>query len=155
MKPHFVEFRASSPVGLRAQAVDAADAALRRGTNLLVLGLDSLSMLDDASIAAMIVALRRLREIGGTVRLVTQSAAHRKRLMLTGLDRIFDVFASAEEAQGRVEQRHGTFLTELLGFADRAGRRWGVPLRNLIAPPGQRPRKWRSSNRRDRRLRHY
>lgn len=117
MKPHVVEFYESSPVGLRAQATDAVDGALRRGTTSLVFGLDSLSALDDAAISAIIVALRRLREIGGTVGLVTQSAAHRERLMLTGLDCIFDVFASAEEAQGRDEQqRHGTFLSQLLAL---------------------------------------
>jgi anti-anti-sigma regulatory factor len=117
MKPHVVEFYESSPAGLRAQAADAVDGALRRGTTILVLGLDSLSTLDDAAISAIIVALRRLREIGGTVGLVTQSAAHRKRLMLTGLDCIFDVLGSAEEAQQRGEQRrHATFLSQLLAL---------------------------------------
>jgi anti-anti-sigma regulatory factor len=91
MKQHFVEFYASSPAGLRAQAVNAVDDALRRGTTFLALGLDSLAILDDAAIAAMIVALRRLRETGGSVKLVTHSAEHRKRLAATGLATVFDV----------------------------------------------------------------
>jgi hypothetical protein len=62
----------------------------------------------------MIVALRRLREAGGTVRLVTQSVAHRKRLVVTGLDRIFDVFATAEDALGRNERRQRTVLSHVL-----------------------------------------
>jgi anti-anti-sigma factor len=115
MKSHFVELYASSPVGLRAQAVEAVNDALRRGSTLLVLGLDSLSTLDDAALSAMIVALRRLREVGGTVRLVTQSVAHRKRLVVAGLDRIFDVFASAEEARGRNERHQDTLLSHVPG----------------------------------------
>jgi anti-anti-sigma regulatory factor len=115
MKPHLVEFYASSPVGLRAQAVEAVNDALSRGSTLLILGLDNLSTLDDAALSATIVALRRLREAGGTVALITQSVAHRKRLVATGLDRIFDVFATAEEARGRNERRQGTDLSRVLG----------------------------------------
>ena len=97
-EPLFVEIYSSSPTGLRAQAEAAAAEALRRRTTFLLLGLDSLAAFDDAAMLAMIVALRRLREIGGTVRLVTRNAGHRERLALTGLDRVFDVFASAEGA---------------------------------------------------------
>src|SRR5271168_2711750 len=98
MKPHFVEFYASSPNGFRAQAMAAVSDAMRQGSTILVVGLDSLSRLDDAAISATIVALRGLREIGGTVRLVTQSVAHREHLEAMALDRIFGVFASFEEA---------------------------------------------------------
>jgi anti-sigma B factor antagonist len=114
MKPHVVELYASSPVGLRAQAVEAANDALRRGSTLLILGLDNLTTLDDAALSAMIVALRRLREAGGTVRLVTQNGAHRNRLAVTGLDRIFDVFATADDAQGRDERHQGAVLSHAL-----------------------------------------
>jgi anti-anti-sigma regulatory factor len=76
------------------------DDALRRGATLLVLGLDNLPALDDAAISATIAASRRLREAGGSVRLVTQSAAHRNRLSQMGLDRVFGVFANAEDAVG-------------------------------------------------------
>jgi anti-anti-sigma regulatory factor len=99
-----VELYSSSLIGLRAQAVAAADETLRRRRNILVIGLDGLSALDDAAVSASIVALRRLREVGGTVRLVTHNANHRKQLAANGLDRIFEVFSSAEEAQGRVAQ---------------------------------------------------
>ena len=91
MKPSFVEFYASSSNGIRAQAASAADDALRHGATLLVLGLDNLPALDDAVFSAAILALRRLREIGGSVRLATQNPAHRKRLAQTGLDRIFTI----------------------------------------------------------------
>jgi anti-anti-sigma factor len=114
MKPLFVEFYTSSPTGLRAQAADAVNDALSRGSKVLVVGLDSLSSLDNAAISATIVALRRLRENGGTVRLVTRSAAHRQHLSSMGLDRIFDVFTSFEEAGERDERNHGSILSQLL-----------------------------------------
>jgi anti-anti-sigma regulatory factor len=91
MKPSFVEFYASSSSSIRAQATSAVDDALLHGTTLLVLGLDNLPALDDTVLSAAIVALRRLREVGGSVRLATQNPAHRKRLAQTGLDRIFPV----------------------------------------------------------------
>jgi anti-anti-sigma regulatory factor len=101
MKPLFVEFYASSPTGLRAQATAAVNDALRHGSTVLVLGLDSLAMLDDAAVSATILALRGLRAAGGTVRLVTQSGKHLRRLDALGLNRIFDVFGSLDEAENR------------------------------------------------------
>jgi len=91
MKPSFVELYASSSSSIRAQAASAVDDALRHGTTLLVLGLDNLPALDDTVLSAAIVALRRLRDLGGSVRLATQNPAHQKRLAQTGLDRIFAV----------------------------------------------------------------
>jgi anti-anti-sigma regulatory factor len=81
----------SSPSGLRAQAVAAADEALNVGHNLLVLGLDCLTEFNDGAVLATIVALRKLRDVGGSVRLVTENDDHRNRLEVTGLNRIFDV----------------------------------------------------------------
>src|SRR5580704_11255842 len=98
MKTSFAQYYASSAAGLQAQSRAAVDDALGRGAKLLVLGLDNLPALDDAAISATIAASRRLREAGGSVRLVTQRASHRERLSLTGLDRVFRVFASAEDA---------------------------------------------------------
>ena len=99
MEPLFVEFYASSPTGLRAQATAAVSDAIRGGSTILVVGLDNLARFDAAAISAAIVALRGLREIGGTVRLVTRSATHRRSLEATGLDHVFDVFATREEAR--------------------------------------------------------
>ncbi len=89
----------SSLTGLRAQAANAAEETLRAGHKTLVLGIDSLGAFDDAAASATIVALRRLREVGGSVRLVTRNAAHRAQLALTGLDHVFDVYANACEAE--------------------------------------------------------
>jgi anti-anti-sigma regulatory factor len=86
-----IDLYASSTSGFRAQAVAAADDALNAGSILLVLGLDCLTEFNDAAASATIVALRKLREVGGSVRLVTDNADHLIRLEATGLDRIFEI----------------------------------------------------------------
>ena len=97
---------ASSATGLRAQAVRAADETLERGRDTLVIGLDNLAAFDDAVASATIVALRRLREAGGSVRLVTAKAAHRQRLALTGLDHVFAIYSDACEAEYSLTPNH-------------------------------------------------
>jgi anti-anti-sigma regulatory factor len=101
MEPLLVKFYASSRTGLRAQAMSAVTDARRRGSNVLVVGLDNIARLDDAAVAAVIVALRELRKMGGTVRLVTQSIAHRRYLNALKLDRVFEIFATDEDAVAR------------------------------------------------------
>jgi anti-anti-sigma regulatory factor len=104
-RQHLVQLFSSSPIGLRAQTAAAVEETLRLRTTSLLLGLDTLSTLDDGVIAATIVALRKLRDIGGTVHLVTGNPSHRKRLAQLGLDRVFDILASPEEvALGRCSQ---------------------------------------------------
>ena len=97
MNAHFVKLHSGSPAGLRSQTAAAVEETLRLRTTSLLLGLDALSILDDAVIASMIVALRELRDVGGTVRLVTGNGAHRKRLAQLGLDRVFDVLSNPEK----------------------------------------------------------
>jgi anti-anti-sigma regulatory factor len=96
--PHFVKLHSNSPTGLRAQTAGAVEEALHLRTTSLLLGLDGLPILDDAVISESIVALRKLRDVGGTVRLVTGNATHRERLSQLGLDRVFDILANPEEA---------------------------------------------------------
>lgn len=135
-QPLFVELYASSRTGLRAQTLAAVSQALRQGTMILMLGLDSLPTLDDAVIAATIVALRRIRERGGTVRLVTRSVEHRTRLALAGLDRVFDIFSSAEDADGQRARRHRSFQPRQ--FAASVARRL-ASLRTFLSRTGESP----------------
>jgi len=99
MKPVFVDLLSGSPEALRAQLIEATRSTLGQGKATLVVGLDAVRSLDDPAIAAMIVALRTMRAAGGAVRLVTRRQDHRDRLVLTGLDQVFEVFASDEEAE--------------------------------------------------------
>ena len=120
MKPSFVEFYTSSPTGLRAQATAAVTDAKRRGSRILIVGLDSLVKLDDAAISATIVALRGLRALGGTVRLVTQSVTHRRHLAAIGLDRVFDAICQDKPRRYIVHRNMvgAQFVGQHLGHSD-------------------------------------
>lgn len=130
MKPVFVEILAGSPESLRAQFAAAAHATLAQGKTTLVAGIDALRGLDDGAIAAMITALRTMRAAGGAVRLVTQSDEQRGRLALTGLDRVFEVFATREDAERRPGDRPES-KADRLRFAIRAA---SAALVLLVAP---------------------
>jgi hypothetical protein len=80
-EPHFIDLYTSSRTELRAQLSAAVDETLRRRSLTLLVGLDSLPNLDDGVLAAAIIALRRLRESGGTLRLKTGNASHRRTLI--------------------------------------------------------------------------
>lgn len=83
-----VELFESSGAGLRAQAKAAATETLRQRRTTLTIGLDNLWAVGDTAVAALIVALRTMRESGGTICLLTHRPEHRRRLQLNGLDRI-------------------------------------------------------------------
>jgi hypothetical protein len=93
-----IEFYSSSRSGMRAQATGAVDEIRRRGSHALSIGLDSLRVLDDSALAAIIVVLCGMRDVGGSVSLVTDSSEHLERLTAAGLDRVLDVFSSKEAA---------------------------------------------------------
>lgn len=119
MKPVFIEVLSGSPEALRAQLAAAARMTLAQGKTTLVVVLDALRVLDDGAIAAMITALRTLRAAGGTIRLVTERDEHRSRLSLTGLDQVFEVFATREDAERRASARHES-AADRVRFAIRA-----------------------------------
>jgi anti-anti-sigma regulatory factor len=135
MKPVFVEVLSGSSEALRAQLVAAAASTLQQGKTTLAIGLDTLRELDDPAIAATIIALRRLRAAGGTVQLVTQRDDHRARLAVTGLDRVFEVFASREEAEGRGGRPHESPAARIR-FAIRAAASAVAILLGVVAWPG-------------------
>jgi anti-sigma B factor antagonist len=99
MKSVVVALLSGSPEAVRAQVVEATRATLSQGKMALILALDTLQALDDPALNAVIIALRTMRAAGGTVRLVTSRENHRSRLSLTGLDRVFEIFATVEEAE--------------------------------------------------------
>jgi anti-anti-sigma regulatory factor len=81
----------SSSSGLRARAKAAAQDILSDGHKTLTLGLDNLSNVGDSAVAAVIVALRTMRDSGGTIQLRARKTEHRRQLRLNGLDRIVTV----------------------------------------------------------------
>jgi anti-anti-sigma regulatory factor len=86
-----VQLYQSSRAGLQAQAAAAASDVLRAGQKTLTFGLDNLSNIGDDAVAALIVALRKMREEGGTIVLETTNAQHQQALLLNGLDRVVSI----------------------------------------------------------------
>jgi anti-anti-sigma regulatory factor len=86
-----VQLYESSRAGLQAQATAAANDVLRAGQKTLTFGLDNLSNIGDDAVAALIIALRKMREEGGTIVLETSNERHQQALLLNGLDRIVSI----------------------------------------------------------------
>jgi|SRR5579872_3447065 len=74
------------------------------GRFLHIVDMLQVELLDSTGLGALIAALRSVREVGGTVRLVATNPQILKILHLTGLDKIFTIHASLEEAQDQFAQ---------------------------------------------------
>ena len=86
-----VQLYESSRAGLQAQAAAAASDVLRAGQKTLTFGLDNLGNIGDDAVAALIIALRKMREAGGTIVLETTNEQHQRALLRNGLDRIVTI----------------------------------------------------------------
>ena len=84
----------TSPL-LKRRLVDAAD----DDCALLVVSLDGVGFIDSSGLGVLVGALRRMRERDGDLRLVCNKESVLKILRITGLDRVFPVFASVDEAR--------------------------------------------------------
>jgi anti-anti-sigma regulatory factor len=96
-----VQLFASSPSGLRAQAVTAANETIRLGQTQLIVDLDNLTHMDDAVLSALILALRRLREAGASLRVHTSKDPIRSYLDSTGMELAFGTAVPARNENSR------------------------------------------------------
>ena len=106
-------------VSLRA----AVDAAVAAHTPALTVGVDAVTSLDAAVLGGLIAGLRRLRDIGSTVRLHATRPDLLRTLEVTGLDRVFDVSAIApkpepveEEAPPAAQPKARRIVAAMLGL---------------------------------------
>jgi anti-anti-sigma factor len=98
-----VQLLTSSPSGLRAQIIAAADDTITAGRSLLIVDLDNLAQMDDAVFAALILALRRLRDAGASLRVVTSKSTIRRYFDSTGMKVAFGMTGSEDYAlQGSI-----------------------------------------------------
>jgi anti-sigma B factor antagonist len=81
---------------LKSALVDAVDDDCR----VLVVDMDKVGFIDSSGLGVLVGALRRVREAGGDLRVVCVRENVVKIFRITGLDRVFPMFASVDEARG-------------------------------------------------------
>ena len=80
---------------LKREIVEAVDA----GCVNIVVDLEGVGFIDSSGLGVLVSGLRRVKERDGTLRLVCTRDSILKIFRITGLDKVFPIFASAEEAQ--------------------------------------------------------
>lgn len=66
---------------------------------LLVVDLDGVGFIDSSGLGVLVGALRRARETGGDLRVVTSREPVIKIFRITGLDRVFPLYRTLDEAR--------------------------------------------------------
>lgn len=71
---------------------------IQGGCNRIVIDLDRVGFIDSSGLGVLVSALRRSREKDGDVHIVCSREAVLKIFRITGLDKVFPIFATAQEA---------------------------------------------------------
>lgn len=74
-------------------------AAVNEGCLDIVVDLEGVTFIDSSGLGVLVSGLRRVKERGGSMRVVCTRDQVLKIFRITGLDKVFPVFASVEEAQ--------------------------------------------------------
>ena len=77
-------------VGLRDQLAELTGAGTRR----LAVDLSSVPFMDSSTLGVVVVALKRLRELGGELALIAVNGSPAKVLSITGMDRVIPSYAT-------------------------------------------------------------
>lgn len=79
---------------------DAIISAIEQGCINLIVDIDAVGFIDSSGLGVLVSGLRRVKENSGSMRIVCTKENVLKIFRITGLDRVFPVFTSAEEASG-------------------------------------------------------
>lgn len=79
---------------LKQEIVDAVDG----GCINLLIDLEQVGFIDSSGLGVLVSGLRRVKERSGTLRLVCTKENILKIFRITGLDKVFPVFSTTEEA---------------------------------------------------------
>ena len=74
--------------------------AMSDGCPIVIADLSKVPFIDSSGLGVLVGALRRVREAGGELRLVSEHEAVVKILRITGLDRVFPLYATLDQAMG-------------------------------------------------------
>jgi anti-sigma B factor antagonist len=80
---------------LKLALVDAVD----DGCGVLVVDMDKVDFIDSSGLGVLVGALRRVKEAGGDMRLVTCRETVIKIFKITGLDKVFSMFKTVDQAR--------------------------------------------------------
>lgn len=69
-----------------------------RGVKYVVVNLAKVEYLDSTGLGVLIAGLKRMREAGGNLALVGPGMRIQRIFEITGLDKIFDIYTTEEEA---------------------------------------------------------
>lgn len=72
---------------------------LESGAKEMIVDLTKVDYLDSTALGVLIGGLKRMREMDGNMVLVCPSPRIRRVFEITGLDKIFDIYNSVEDAQ--------------------------------------------------------
>lgn len=76
---------------------------LDSGVKHVIVNLSAVDYLDSTALGVLIGGLKRLRERNGTLDLICPNQRIKRIFEITGLDKIFDIFSTEEEALGKVQ----------------------------------------------------
>lgn len=76
---------------------------LEAGTKRIVVDLTNVEYFDSTALGVLIGGLKRMRERDGNLSLICPNARIRRVFEITGLDKIFDIYNSAEDARTGME----------------------------------------------------
>lgn len=85
----------TSPL-LKTYLVDAVD----DGCIDLVVDLENVGFIDSSGLGVLVSGLRRVKEQSGSMRIICTKEGILKIFRITGLDKVFPIFASAADAEG-------------------------------------------------------
>jgi anti-sigma B factor antagonist len=86
----------TSPV-LKERLIEAAE----DGCSVVIVDLDQVGFIDSSGLGVLVGALRRLRERGAEMHVVCTREQILKIFRITGLDKVFPIFASLDQARSK------------------------------------------------------
>ena len=89
---------------LKQQIITLLDGGVKR----VIVNLTAVDYLDSTALGVLIGGLKRLRERDGTLDLICPKPRIKRIFEITGLDKIFDIYSTEEEATKMAGTREGS-----------------------------------------------
>ena len=89
---------------LKQQIIELLD----RGVRYIIVNLTAVDYLDSTALGVLIGGLKRLRERDGILDLICPNPRIKRIFEITGLDKIFDIYATEEEVRKKLKPEEGT-----------------------------------------------